>query len=229
MKTRDFKPLLMAIVFALFCLGSPVSGLRSAWADDWLDGANGYARGSEQAKLSGKPMMVYFYTDWCPYCRKFEKHTLSNPDVQKALSAFIKVRINPEKGTRENQLGDQYRIEGFPSVYFENPASGQATQEMTRALKSAKDFINAANEFSKVTHPAKLEKAAAPAAAVVPVQPASVLPAVTNEQTLYLKSGRTIDGKVVSEDSKGITFATSELGKVYFSRGEILKIEKEKQ
>lgn len=230
MPTDDFAGYFKKFIFFSLLLSLVVSrGSVVASADDWLEGANGYARGKEQSVSAQKPMMVYFYTDWCGYCRKFEKHTLANPDVQKALSVFVKVRINPEKGDRENQLSEQYQIDGFPSVYFENPASGQATQEMTRALRSAKDFINAANEFSKVSQASKIKKKPVVADKARSANKASAFAAVEPEQIIHLKSGRKAEGKVISEDDKGITLATSDLGEIYFSRSEIQKIEKIKK
>jgi|GEM_PF-4661160 len=133
------------LLLAMCCLLS-----APAWADDdWLEGANGYAQGRAEAVASHKPMVVFFYTDWCGYCRKFSKNVLENPNVQKELDGFVKVRVNPEKGASENQLADQYGINGFPSVYFESPASGNAVQDVGSATSSAKRFASAANQFLK--------------------------------------------------------------------------------
>ncbi len=118
-------------------------------SDDWLEGASGYDAGRNEAISSHKPMVVYFYTDWCPYCRRFSKQVLSSASVQKALSSFVKVRINPEKGEREIALARRYEIDGYPSVYFENPASGQSPEEVMNFARSAEDFAFAAIQFSE--------------------------------------------------------------------------------
>ena len=237
MKIRDkrFKAKRVGLFFAvfacaLFCLAAPAPGLRSAWAEEWLEGANGYARGHDQSFSSGKPMMVYFYTDWCPYCKKFSQHTLADSGVQKALSKFVLVRINPEKGSRENTISKQYRVGGFPSVYFENVLNGQTTQEITQAVQSAKDFASAAEEFFKasVMVAKKPASTAPPAAVAAPVAPAA-LPRVIEEDRVYLKNGKTLNGKIASEDGKGLTFSTSEMGDIYFSNAEIQKTEKIKK
>ena len=140
--------------FSYLGLWSIVSCLLSvspafAAGGDWLEGASGYAQGRAEAVASHKPMVVFFYTDWCGYCIKFSKNVLANPEVQKSLATFVKVRVNPEKGARENQLADQFGINGFPSVYFERPASGSGVQDLSRLTSSAKRFAAAADQFSK--------------------------------------------------------------------------------
>lgn len=212
--------------FMIVCLGSPTSGLRSAWAGDWLEGANGYARGLDQSKVSGKPIILYFYTDWCPYCRKFEKHTLANESVKKTLDAFVLVRINPEKGSRENQIAEQYRVDGYPSIFFSNPSSGESTQEVTKAVRSADDFKRAASEFLKVT--AAQAPLREPAVLTV-AAPAGKTPAMTvgaADHLLHLKNGRKAEGVLISQTAKGVTLAMDELGEVYFSNSEFSKLEK---
>ncbi len=215
----------ISLLSLVSCLLSP-----PAFAgDDWLEGANGYARGAEQAKLAGKPIILYFYTEWCPYCRKFENNTLASAEVVKALSRFVRVRINPENGSRENKLAEQFGVQGYPSVYFENLASGQGAQKMSNILKSAKDFANDANQFAETVKkvPAAEKQAVTPLAVVSALpQDVSKLQAVTSTHKLYLKNGKTLEGNLVAEDTKGLMLATTDLGEVYFSQSEIQKIEK---
>jgi thiol-disulfide isomerase/thioredoxin len=223
LKTKDF---FHAIYF--FSLWSIICGLWSApaFAGDWLEGANGYARGLDQSKTSGKPVILYFYTDWCPYCRKFEKHTLGNDSVKKILDAFVLVRINPEKGSRENQIAEQYRVDGYPSVFFSNPSSGEGTQEVTQAVRSADDFKRAASEFLKVTAVKNPPRDSAVLSAAVPMGKTPSMAVGAADHILHLKNGRKAEGVLVSENAKGVTLAMDELGEVYFSKSEYDQLEK---
>ncbi len=207
---------------ACFGLSAP------AYAGDWLEGANGYARGLDQSAASGKPLVLYFYTDWCPYCRKFEKHTLADGGVKKVLDGFVLVRINPEDGSRENQIAQQYRVDGYPAVFFSNPATGQSTQEVTQAVRSADDFKKAAAEFLKVVVPKK-QAAAAQTPSVSTSQDKAVASALPADHILHLKNGRKVEGRLISQDAKGVKIEMDELGEVYFSILEISKLEEIKK
>lgn len=52
-----------------------------------------------EENLSQKPakVLVYFYADWCVYCKKMEQSVFSKPDVQRILNAdFYAVKFNAE-------------------------------------------------------------------------------------------------------------------------------------
>jgi thiol:disulfide interchange protein len=85
----------------------------------WYEGANGFAQGVEEARREGKPMAVYFYTDWCPYCRELEGELLGRAKVEDFLKHLVKIRVNPEKGTYERALADRYGVQGYPSFFIQ--------------------------------------------------------------------------------------------------------------
>ena len=73
-------------------------------------------KGYDKAKELGKPMIVYFYTDWCGYSQKFVPffHKLTKDKEAKKL--FSMVYVNCEK--QENaKLMEEFKVQGFPSVY----------------------------------------------------------------------------------------------------------------
>ncbi|HCM43075.1 MAG TPA: hypothetical protein DIS66_07180 [Candidatus Omnitrophica bacterium] len=223
LKIKDFFHIIyfFSLLFMVCCLWS-----APAFAGDWLDGANGYARGLDQSKTSGKPLLLYFYTDWCPYCRKFEKHTLINDSVKKVLDGFVLVQINPEKGSRENQIAEQYRVNGYPSVFFSSPSTGESTQEVTQAVRSADDFKRAASEFLKVTAAKNPPRDPAVLPAAVSAGKAPSMEVGAADYILHLKNGRKAEGVLVSQNAKGVTLAMDELGEVYFSKSEYDQLEK---
>lgn len=196
-----------------------------AFAGDWLEGANGHTEAFERARSAARPMIVYFYTDWCPYCRKFEKNVLTDKKVQKTLENFVLVRINPEDGAHENRLADEYRIDGFPSIFFSNPLQGQGAHEVSNSTRSAKDFERAAAEFLDISRKMNKEKKESLRSgddfsrSESPVKESP-------DATLFLNDGRQIKGTFVSRDSKGITLRIPELGEVYFSDSEFSRLEK---
>jgi len=70
------------------------------------------------ADEENKPVLVYFYTDWCPYCREFDDELVAAPEVDTYLRDIVAVRINPELGVAEAELARRYGINGFPALYL---------------------------------------------------------------------------------------------------------------
>lgn len=82
----------------------------------WHSGLAGYSVARDESADSGLPLLVYFYTDWCPYCRHFDARVLPDPAVRAELERFVKVRINPDHGDRESALHRQLGGKGIPYV-----------------------------------------------------------------------------------------------------------------
>ncbi len=84
---------------------------------EWLDGPQGLVKGIAAAETEKRILIVYFYADWCGYCRQFEKDLLGTP----AFRAFVRdneaVRINPDKGDPERRLAGHYGVRGYPSFF----------------------------------------------------------------------------------------------------------------
>ncbi|OQA55771.1 MAG: Thiol:disulfide interchange protein DsbD [Candidatus Omnitrophica bacterium ADurb.Bin277] len=125
-------------VFAAEFEAPAVSGAVSSfeetgtnWMSGWYIGAEGYAKAIEEYERTDKAMAVYIDVKWCPYCRLFEKNVLSTPEVREFMNDMIRVRIDPETGTRENSIAFQYGVMGFPSFYVHPPQQGGAVRLYT--------------------------------------------------------------------------------------------------
>lgn len=99
------------------------AGPVAAPVSPWYEGAEGYRQANLERERYGRPMAVYFHTDWCGWCRKMESEILSASETNGYLDEITKVRINPERGKEEAALARQYGVRGFPS-FFIVPASG---------------------------------------------------------------------------------------------------------
>lgn len=89
----------------------------------WFSGADGYAQAVQEQEQTGAPMAVYFYTDWCPYCKRLEQNILSTNEVEGYLGNAIKVKINPEDGSEEENIGQRFGVTGYPSFFVVNSSS----------------------------------------------------------------------------------------------------------
>ena len=92
-----------------------------------FEGWHSQAAGMNQAigiqRNEGRPMLVYFYADWCGFCRQFETELLTDDGVNDALKDLITVRINPENGPAERRLANMYGVSGYPALFVHSGES----------------------------------------------------------------------------------------------------------
>jgi len=59
-------------------------------------------QGLETAGKVKKPVLFFFYTEWCTYCTKMDNEIFTDPEIVSYLnSKFISIRVNPEKETEK--------------------------------------------------------------------------------------------------------------------------------
>jgi thiol-disulfide isomerase/thioredoxin len=109
----------VAIVCFSLMLGSVLLKRDSAHAlpAAWQEGASGYDAASKLAHERGAPLLVYFHTSWCGYCKRMERDLF--PAVDKTLGKMLKVRIDPERSPEEQGLAARYGVHGYPSLFLE--------------------------------------------------------------------------------------------------------------
>jgi len=90
----------------------------------WLSAASGYDDALARQKDSGSPVLVYFFTDWCPYCKQFDASVAPMAD-----SKLLRVRVNPETGDRDKQLASTFGVSGYPSIFL-IPRAGASPQRV---------------------------------------------------------------------------------------------------
>lgn len=118
--TRLPTVIISLLLFVIFIRPS----LAATPEDRWLHGSAGYERALELQRELNVPLVVYFYTDWCPYCHALDNDYLPTAPVQQYLRRVVKVRINPEHGPAEREIAKRYGVRGYPSFFImRNPAA----------------------------------------------------------------------------------------------------------
>ncbi|MFZ9659107.1 MAG: thioredoxin family protein [Arcobacteraceae bacterium] len=75
-----------------------------------------------------RPMMVFFHTDHCPYCKKMITEEFDNPNIKKFIDKefyFIDINVDSKtkiiykdfKGTAD-QFGDLLEVRFYPTIMF---------------------------------------------------------------------------------------------------------------
>ena len=109
---------LLALTLVLMIGLVPTSEAIPKALASWYEGALGYQFAVEEARDSQRPMMVYFRTDWCGYCKQFEEKLLSTDTVQDYFGEVVTVTVNPEAGADEALIASAYRVQGFPAIFM---------------------------------------------------------------------------------------------------------------
>lgn len=98
-----------------------------AWAA--VNWENNYDTALLKAKKEQKLVMVDVYTDWCGWCKRLDKDTYGNKEVETKLSKnFIAVKINPEKSAKNASLAKQFGTRGYPHIVFLDAAGKKLSE-----------------------------------------------------------------------------------------------------
>ena len=84
----------------------------------------------DEAKRTGKPLLLDFYADWCISCKEMEIKTFQNAAVAKKMQDFILVQADVTRNTAEHQaLLKRYGLFGPPGILLFNPAGEEYTNQ----------------------------------------------------------------------------------------------------
>ncbi len=117
----------MLVLFVLF--SSPALSAANS-LKGWPQGADNYKIVHDIAVKEEKPLLVYFYTDWCPFCKRLNSEYIASPEFRKLSSGIYRVQINPEKSKSGDMLfKNNYKGTGFPAVFVYVPAVSQEPRQ----------------------------------------------------------------------------------------------------
>jgi hypothetical protein len=90
----------------------------------WYEGAQGYRKGVEEARLDRRPLGIYLFADDCDACRRFSEGPLRSSEVADYLRGVVKVRLDPGRGAEERAIADQLGIADLPALLLVPPGGG---------------------------------------------------------------------------------------------------------
>ncbi len=122
----------------------------SAHAISWGSNVKSALR---KAKSKKKPVMVYFYTNWCSWCERLERETYSDLKVSKLARKFILVKVN---GDRDRDTVEKYDIRGYPAVLFLG-SKGNTIQQV-EGYVGPDDFARIMQDVLKTIKPVSVKR-----------------------------------------------------------------------
>ena len=73
-------------------------------------------RSLDKAIATKKPMIVFFYTDWCGFCQRFIKTFDKVTKDKKIKENFAIAYVNCENQDNHKYM-EEYKVQGFPTVF----------------------------------------------------------------------------------------------------------------
>lgn len=114
------------------------------------------------ARQQQRLLLIHFYSDTCPPCRKLEQTVFVNPDVFRAMAAnYIPVKIN---GERSRNIAVQFQVDRWPTDVIAD-AAGRVLYKTVSPQDPARyiQLLNAvAADFRAATAPAQVAGGAVP-------------------------------------------------------------------
>lgn len=76
------------------------------------------ASAQAKSRATGKPVLLYYYAQWCPLCTRLERTTLRDAEVTALAQQFVTVRLDSDRHIRDVM---KHRVRDLPSLMFYAP------------------------------------------------------------------------------------------------------------
>lgn len=91
--------------------------------EGWLKGGVNFEKAMQLHREQNVPLVVYFFVDWCPYCKSLENEYFPTAPMREYLREVVKIRINPELTRADEDVARAFGIQGYPSFFIIGPGS----------------------------------------------------------------------------------------------------------
>ncbi|WP_461828659.1 thioredoxin family protein [Aquifex sp.] len=104
-------------------------GLSQEWFTD-------FTKGVEIAKKKNKLVLIYFYSEHCPYCYHVEEFIFGDRDVENLLKKhFVVITINYEQ---DEEYVEKFGIFGTPTFVILDPKTGKVLKKIFGSVPKEK-------------------------------------------------------------------------------------------
>ena len=110
----------MSLIISILSLGTSIYNLVSGGigGEKKVVISTQYDKGKsyEKALKTEKPMIVFFYTDWCGYCQRFAPTFHKVTKDKEIKKNFAIAYVNCEKD-ENHPIADEFGVHAYPTVY----------------------------------------------------------------------------------------------------------------
>ena len=137
------KKLFLTLLFTLSLFGSNVDNFAKEMGFE-----RDYKTALMKAKAQNKPLMMVLGADYCPWCRKFERKTLSSKLIKPELEKEVITLVVDKKYDIET-FPKEFQTQMTPRVFFINPLT-QKSFYQTAGYKKKKDYLEDLRAMKKL-------------------------------------------------------------------------------
>lgn len=100
-------------------------------------------KGVARAKELKKPLVIEFTADWCHYCKKMDRETMSDPKVKAEIKGcFVAVRLDADQHA---SILQELGISGIPATLLVDTQSRRG--EQIAGFRGADEFLRSLRDF----------------------------------------------------------------------------------
>lgn len=102
---------------------SVLNASKSVWWD--------VSTAKKMAKLGNKYIVADVYTDWCGWCKRMDRDTFHNQQVDEYLAQnLICMKVNAEDRGQGQALARRYQVAAYPTVLVIDPSGKLVNKHM---------------------------------------------------------------------------------------------------
>jgi len=119
--------IILAFIALVFIPAAGCSSSEETGIEWYHDGNEALTKAQDESKV----IMINFYTDVCPACKKLDSETFTDEALADFLNEnFISLKINAGR----NSLAGTYGITAVPTTIFTAPSTYSQNNEIARAV-----------------------------------------------------------------------------------------------
>jgi thioredoxin-related protein len=142
---KDMKSTRIFLILFTSLLVTMIPAIAAGWGDDYK------AALADAAKQNKNVLLDFTGSDWCGWCIKLKKETFNQPAFKEfADKNLVLVEVDFPQGKtlppavkkQNDQLQEQYQVQGFPTLVVLNPQGKIIKQQSGYIPGGPKGFID---------------------------------------------------------------------------------------